>query len=123
MLSTQTNSVYDADFQMMASTLIHATILGVFMLHSTAAQSCSTPFQAAFAGISNVVIPDLVPDPNYTYYRETLHFTDARLEQEKENAIQYFNTQFGLDFSDVEPNKLGQRVVGNGTFQFNFFPC
>ena len=50
MLSTQTNSIYDVDFQMMASTLIHATILGVFMLHSTAAQSCSTPFQAAFTG-------------------------------------------------------------------------
>ena len=108
---------------MMASTLIHATILGVFMLHSTAAQSCSTPFQAAFTAISNIVVPDLVPDPNYTYYRETLRFTDARVEQEKENAIQYYNTQFGLDFSNAEPNELGQRFVENATFQFNFFPA
>ena len=75
MLSTQTNPIYDVDFQMMASTLIHATILGVFMLHSTAAKSCSTPFQAAFAGITNVVVPEFVPDPDYTYYRETLRFT------------------------------------------------
>ena len=115
--------LYDADFQMMASTLIHATILGVFMLHSTAAQSCSTPLQAAFTAISNIVVPELVPDPNYTYYRETLRFTDARVEQEKENAIQYYDTQFGLDFSDAEPNELGQRFVENAMFQFNFFPA
>ena len=110
------------DIQMMASTWVQAIILGLFMLHSTAAQSCSTPFQAAFAGIANVVIPDLVPDPDYTFYRETLRFTDARMEQEKENAIQYYNTQFGLDFSNAEPNELGQCFVGNARFQFNFFP-
>ena len=65
----------------------------------------------------------LVPDPNYTFYRETLRFTDAQMEQEVENAIQYYNTQFGLDFSDAEPNELGQRFVENATFQFNFFPA
>ena len=81
--------------------------MGFFMLHSTAAHSCSTPFQVALAGISKEVIPDLVPDPSYTYYRETLRFTAAQMEQEKENAIQYFNTQFGFDFSDAEPNELG----------------
>ena len=107
---------------MMASTWIQATILGLFMLHSTGAQSCSTPFQAAFAAITNEVVPAPVPDPNYTYYRETLRFTDAQMQQEKENAIQYYNTQFGLDFSDAEPNELGQRFIGNATFQFNFFP-
>ena len=108
----------------MASTLIQATILGLFMLHSTAAQSCSTPFQAASTAITNVVVPQLVPDPDYTYYRESLRFTDARAQQEKEleNAIQYYNTQFGLDFSNAEPNELGQRFVGNAMFQFNFFP-
>ena len=106
----------------MASTLIHATILGVFVLHSTAAQSCSTPFQAAFASITNKVVSIPVPDPNYTFYRETLRFTDARVEQEKENAIQYYNTQFGLDFSNAEPNELGQRFVGNARFQFNSLP-
>ena len=69
-----------------------------------------------------MVTPEVVPDPNYTYYRDTLCFTDARVEQEKENAIQYYNTQFGLDFSNAEPNELGQRFVGNARFQFNFFP-
>ena len=68
-------------------------------------------------------MPILVPDPNYTFYREILRFTDAQMEQEVENAIQYYNTQFGLDFSDAEPNELGQRFVENATFQFNFFPA
>ena len=44
------------------------------------------------------------------------------MEQEVENAIQCYNTQFGLDFSNAEPNKLGQRFVGNARFQFNLYP-
>ena len=115
-------NLFDADFQMMALTWIKAAFLVLIMLNSIAAQTCSTPFQAAFVGITNKVLPTLVPDPDYTYYRETLRFTDAQVEQEKENAIQYYNTQFGLDFSNAEPNELGQRFVGNATFQFNFFP-
>ena len=107
----------------MASTWIQAIILGHFMLHTTVAQSCSTPFQAAFVATLNEVTPAVVPDPNYTYYRETLRFTDAQVEQELENAIQYYNTQFGLDFSSAVPNELGQRFVGNARFQFNFIPA
>ena len=108
---------------MMASTWIQAIILSHFMLHTIAAQSCSTPFQAAFVATLNEVTPAVVPDPNYTYYRETLRFTDAQVEQELENAIQYYNTQFGLDFSSAVPNELGQRFVGNARFQFNFIPA
>ena len=44
------------------------------------------------------------------------------MEQEKENAIQCYNTQFGLDFSNAEPNQLGQRFSGNARFQFNLYP-
>ena len=107
----------------MASTWVQATILGLFMLYyGTDAQSCSTPFQAVFAAITIKQVPTLVPDPHYTYYRETLRFSDARVEQEKEKAIQYFNMQYGLNFSDAEPNELGQRFLGNVYLQFNAFP-
>ena len=109
--------IFITDFQMM---IIPATILGLFMLHISAAQFCSTPFQAVFVTITKIgSMPESPSDPNYTFYRETLRFTDAEVEQEEENAIQHFNTQFGLDFSSSEPNELGQRFVGNATFGFS----
>ena len=106
---------------MMASTWIQAIMLGLFMLHSTGAQSCSTPFRATYVTITTLgSMPAVFPtDPNYTFYREILRFSDAEVEQEKNNAIQYFKTQFGLDFSNSEPNELGQLVVGNASFEFS----
>ena len=92
------------------------------MLYSTVShgQTCPTPFQAVFAAVSEISIPFevIAPDPDYIFYRETLRFTDAEIEQEKQKAIQHFNTQFGLDFSNVEPDEFGQRVLGNATFFF-----
>ena len=106
---------------MMASTWIQAIILGLSLLHSTGAQSCSTPFRATYVTITRLgsTTAFFPPDPNYTFYRETLCFSDAEVEQEKNNAIQYFKTQFGLDFSNAEPNERGQRFVGNASFEFN----
>lgn len=106
---------------MMASTWIQAIILGLSLLHSTGAQSCSTPFRATYVTITRLrsTTAFFPADPNYTFYRETLRFTDAEVEQEKNNAIQYFKTQFGLDFSNAEPNERGQRFVGNASFEFN----
>ena len=106
---------------MMASTWIQAIILGLSLLHSTGAQSCSTPFWATYVTITRLrsTTAFFPPDPNYTFYRETLCFSDAEVEQEKNNAIQYFKTQFGLDFSNAEPNERGQRFVGNASFEFN----
>ena len=106
---------------MMASTWIQAIVLGLFMLNSTGAQSCSTPFRATYATITRLesMTTILPPDPNITFYRENLRFSDAEVEQERNNALQYFKTQFGLDFSNAEPNQLGQRVVGNASFEFS----
>ena len=32
-----------------------------------------------------------------------------------ESAIQHFKTQFGLDFSNIQPNDANQRLLGNAT--------
>ena len=107
---------------------IQATLLGL-VLHSTAAshghaasqgQTCSTPFQAVFAAVSRVTVlnSQMGPDPDYAFYRQTLGFTDAEVQQEEENAIQHFKTQFGVDFTNVEPNEMGQRILPNATMSF-----
>ena len=78
----------------MAPIWIQATIFSLFMLYyGTDAMSCSTPFQAVFAAVTVKQVPTFVPDPNYTYYRETLRFTNARVKQEKEKALLYFKTR------------------------------
>lgn len=107
-------------FQMPASSWIQIIILGAYVLHSVAAQTCSKQFQAVFAGVTSIENPPqgaVVADPNFTYYRESLRFTDEEIERDTENAIQHINTQFGLNFSNIEPNERGERVLGNATFR------
>ena len=61
-------------------------------------------------------------DTNLTFFREVLGFDDAEIQQETQNAFQFFNERFGLDFSRSEPNELGIRFFQNATFQPNRQP-
>ena len=105
---------------------ISAALLGIFMLHSATAQSltCAEPFQAAFMQVTNDTFPATASslDSNLVFFREILRFTEDEIDREREAAISYFNQRFGLDFSNVDPNELGQRVLGNATFQPVLFP-
>ena len=51
------------------------------------------------------------------FYTETLHFTAEETNRVMANAIQHFNTQFGIDFSNVEPNEANQRFLEYATFE------
>ena len=89
------------------------------MLHTTTTvRSSASPFPKMLAGISKAILPAVQSDPDSAFYR-SLHFTDGELKQEMEKAIQHFRTQFGLDFSTLESNELGQRFIGNAMFHFN----
>ena len=59
----------------------------------------------------------IVVDTNLTFFREILGFDDAEIQQETQNAFQFFNERFGLDFSLLEPNELGVHFFQNATFQ------
>ena len=99
-------------------TWIQIVLLGLIMVHSASTQSCS--FDAAFVIIADRVDPgsifDEFPDPQLSFYRDTLRFTEEETQQVQEAAIQHFNTQFGLDFANIEPNDANQRFLGNGMF-------
>ena len=56
-------------------------------------------------------------DTNLTFFREVLGFDDADIQQETQNAFQFFNERFGLDFSQFEPNELGIHFFENATLQ------
>ena len=90
------------------------------MIPNVASQSCTTQFKAAWSVVTDLEVPLsslTFDDPELKFYRETLHFTAQETQQQMENAIQHFRTQFGLDFSNVEPNNENKRFLGNARFE------
>ena len=99
-------------------------LVGLFsfiVITSAAAQSCPTNQIASDAQIilhEETVIPaslGRVFDPNLTYFREVLGYSDDEIQQEVQNALQFFSERFGLEFSLTQPNELGQRFFQNAT--------
>ena len=88
------------------------------LLGIAAAQTCPSPwFDAHFVALADQIQPPTREfDPNLTYFREVLRFTEQEIEQQTQNAIQFFNTTYGLDFSQSQPNAQGQRFYQNATF-------
>ena len=107
--------------QMSAVWMWIPAVLSFLMLHNAAAQSrmCKDPFQAVLTLSSNVTFPSSASflDPNHFYYREILRFTEEEIDREREAAIQFIRDYSGLDFSNIEANEQGQRILGNATFE------
>ena len=105
--------------QMSHQTWIQIALFSLLMVYSASTQSCS--FDAAFTIITDRVDPASIlnefPDPQMSFFRDILRFTEAETQQVVEAAIQHFNTQFGLDFSNIEPNDSNQRFLGNARLQ------
>ena len=104
---------------MSAHAWIQTILLGVLIVNNVASQTCSTPFEAVIAGVTDLVVPASslqFADPEMKFYTETLRFTAEETNRVMENAIQHFNTQFGIDFSNVEPNEANQRFLPTAIF-------
>ena len=92
---------------------------------NTAAQTCPSGwFDVSFAIIVDTTIPanTSFQDPDLHYFKEVLKFSDQEIDEAAEDAIEFFNTRFGLDFSDSIPNDQGQRFFENAMFFPNEFP-
>ena len=63
-----------------------------------------------------------VRDPNLTFFREVLQFTEQEIESAAQSAIEFFNTTYGLDFSESVPNEQGERVFQNASFSAGQVP-
>lgn len=111
---------------MSSTTWIYVAFLGFFMLHMSSAQSCEERLQAVIPIVSTIDLPISVlgqlADPEMNFYRQNLRFTDEEIQQEMQNAMNHYSTRFGLNFSSVQPNDRGQRIIGNATFYFLSFP-
>ena len=99
------------------------------LVTNAAAQSCPANLnsEAQFVLYGDIMfspaaLQAILVDSNLTFFREVLGFDDAEIEQETQNAFQFFNERFGLDFSRSEPNELGIRFFQNATIQPNRQP-
>ena len=106
-------------------------LVGLFsvLVANAAAQSCpanlNSEAQMVLYGdilFSPEALQAILVDTNLTFFREVLGLDDAEIEQETQNAFQFFNERFGLDFSQSEPNELGIRSFQNATIQPNRQP-
>ena len=55
-------------------------------------------------------------DPDLTFFRDEIRFSEAEIDLARQSAIDFFNTRFGLDFSQTDPNIPERRVFQNATF-------
>ena len=89
------------------------------MLHAGQSQMCSEPFQSVITLVTNVTFPASASslDSDLDFYRKVLRFTEEEIDRDREAAMQFFNDTYGLDFTNIEPNKQGQRTLGNATME------
>ena len=94
------------------------------LITDAAAQSCpanlNSEAQIVLVFDRTVPLDDLPAagvDTNFTFFREVLGYDDTQIQQETQNAFQFLNETFGLDFSQSEPNERGIRFFQNATFQ------
>ena len=110
-----------------------AGLFPILVITTAAAQSCPANQIASDAQIivygDDVVPESAVPplpgvardpaqfDTNLTFFRDILGYSDDEIQQEVQNALQFFSERFGLDFSLTQPNELGLRFFQNATLQ------
>ena len=104
-----------------------AGLVSALVITSAAAQSCPANQIASDAQIvqygervvsaSTFGLAAAGSDTNLTFFREVLEFSDDEIQQETQNALQFFSERFGLEFSLTQANELGQRFFQNATLQ------
>ena len=91
----------------------------VFTGSNARSSNCPTPewFVAEFVAIADQVVspPVVLHDYSLSFFRDVMLFTEEEIAQVTDDAIQFFKTRFGLDFSQSEPDEWGQRFYQNAT--------
>ena len=69
-------------------------------------------FDAEFPSIVDIVLPDSEPFffTNATnFFRNVMKFNDREIKRVTEDALDFFITTFGVDFTNAQPNESGTR--------------
>ena len=93
---------------------IHVLIFAVSSL-AVCSQTCpSDHFSAVFTATieQTTTSAGSMDDPELTFFKTYLKFRDSDIQHTIDDAIQFFNNTFGLDFSD-SPNEKNERFFQN----------
>ena len=61
----------------------------------------------------------IVPDPELTFLKEVVKFTDGEIQGITDYAMKFFNETFGLDFSVSPPNQQNEYFYQNAILSPN----
>ena len=81
-------------------------------------------FTAEFVTLADVIVRDelLLPDPDFTFFRNIMLFSDEETQKFTQDAINFFHTKYGLNFAQSALDVEGQRTFENAVlmpFIFN----
>ena len=95
---------------------IHILIFAVSTL-AVLSQDCpSEHFSAVFVSGTEQTIdtPEIHPaDPDLFFFKNVMRFTEEEIYHIFEDAINFFNSTFGIDFSASPPNEQNERFFEN----------
>ena len=101
---------------------ITLTILLITMTPAASAHASQIqcPPGVQFIASANLVVSTNIlsqtSDPNLTFFRHVLEFSEQQIEAATQSAFEYFNTTFGLDFSESVPDDVtGERRFQNAS--------
>ena len=99
--------------------LVGMTSLAVY------SQTCpSEHFSAVITATVDQIVDDptsvTVDDPELTFFKTVLNFRDSDIQHTINDAIQFFNSTYGLDFS-APPNEKNERFFQNAKIGPFFF--
>ena len=94
---------------------IHILVVAVWCQQDVLSQICpSEPFTAVFtASIDQDSLEIIKADPELTFFKTIMQFRDEAIQHTVDDAIQFFNDTFGLDFSTSTPNQQNERFFEN----------
>ena len=104
---------------------IQLLILAVSCL-AVVSQTCpSDHFSGVFIATADAILDDPIlrdVDSELTFFKTIMKFREDEIQHVTDDAIRFFNDEYGLDFSNSIPNDKYQRVFQNATMEPYFLP-
>ena len=99
------------------SWMVYASVMTAAVSFYTAQCPATKKLTAEFALIADAIAPESVTTFNSTtglhFLRNIMLFTEEEIAQATQDVIQFFNTSFGLDFSQATPDENGRWILAD----------
>ena len=104
------------------------TLILLVVISSLAVNSQTCPsehFATVFTATVDQIVDDptslIVDDSELSFFKTYMKFRDSDIQHTTDDAIQFLNNTYGLDFSDSPPNEKNERFFQNAKMSPFFF--